>query len=382
MRFTTQILPKRCGNIGVILLNNPKPLHALSLEMVHFLQDILPSWYADDSIQAILFRASNETKVPAFCAGGDVKQVYLNGIQAVEKDGVAVEHGQGVPGIPTAEFFRQEYTVNHMLATATKPQISIWDGIVMGGGVGLSIYGKYRIATENTTFAMPETGIGLFPDVGSMYWMPRILDKGMSRYVALTGVRLRAADLVKTGIATHFIPSDKLDAFETALIAASQTDNKDELANTIDRYNEQPPGDTKLDYEKIGQTFGPATSVEDVVERLEATGEDDAFRETTLDTLRKMSPTSLKLTMEGLKRGEACKTITEDLVMEFRMAQACMRPETSDFYEGIRSVLIDKDHNPQWNPRQLEDVTSEAIDRYFDPLEYEWEARQTSSSKL
>ena len=241
MRFTTNILPSRSGNLGILLLNNPKPQHALNLEMMHCMQDVLQQWYKDDTMAAILVKASTETKVPAFCAGGDVKQVYLSGLKTPEvrvdeespsQSGnsssstpttattrpLLVEHGQGVPGLDTAEFFRQEYYVNHMLATASKPQISLWDGVVMGGGVGISTHGKYRVATERTVWAMPETAIGLFPDVGSLYWMPRLLTSaGMANYLALTGARLKAPDLIETGIATHYVPSHRLEELEDAL---------------------------------------------------------------------------------------------------------------------------------------------------------------------
>lgn len=348
--------------------------------MVHFLQDMLSEWYRDDTLHTILLHTSRprDTKVPAFCAGGDVKQVYQSCVTDTTdaKTGNAIEHGQGVPGVFSAEFFRQEYLVNAMLANNAKkkPQISIWDGVVMGGGVGISIYGQYRIATENTKFAMPETGIGFFPDVGSMFWMPRLLGMPMARYMALTGARLGASDAMKTGLATHFVPEDQLGALEAALIEASLAEESpgDVLVETLDRFHEQPPKDPTLDYARIDEAFGSTESLDDIVRFLEEKQHENIFYGKTLSTLQKMSPTALKVTMEGLKRGSACENIVDDLKMEFRMAQGFMRPG-SDFYEGIRAVLVDKDNLPEWNPKSMNDVSDEEVEGYFASLKHELE---------
>lgn len=155
IRCTPQFLLSRVKNLGILQLNNPEPLHALTLEMIHCFHDVLEEWYADDTMQAILLKSS-KAKTPAFCSGGDFLHVYEGGVMGIH-DLDSCLLGVGCPGLPTTEFFQQEYQVNYKLATATKPQISLWDGIVMGGGVGISIYGKYRVATENTIFALPET---------------------------------------------------------------------------------------------------------------------------------------------------------------------------------------------------------------------------------
>jgi enoyl-CoA hydratase/carnithine racemase len=391
MRFTTQLLPSRSGNLGVLLLNNPKPFHALTLEMMTAFQDVLKVWYQDDSMKAILVKSSKESKKPAFCAGGDVKRVYLS---CVQDEGV---HGVGTPGLNSAEFFRQEYLVNHAMATANKPQISLWDGIVMGGGVGISIFGKYRVATENTLFAMPETGIGLFPDVGSMYWMPRILSEttGIATYLALTGKRLRAADLLYVGLATHYVPSLQLDDLERALVTATEKLQPTATAETavapvLLSFHQNPtmdPQQSDLAKQKadIRKVFGPVLrnphhSVETICEDLKLLGND--FGQETLETLAKVSPTSLKVTLEGLRRGSQATSVGEDLHMEFRMAQHFMK-EGSDFREGIRAALVDKDGNPQWKPSKLEDVTQEMVNSYFGPIEHEWEIPEiTTSSNL
>lgn len=390
MRFTTKLIPSRSGNLGILLLNNPKPLHALTLDMMHCFQDVLKLWYQDDSVAAVLVKAGSDTKIPAFCAGGDVKQVYLAGKKDTGDEGKPVVHGQGVPGVDTAEFFRQEYYVNHMLATAVKPQISLWDGIVMGGGAGISIHGKYRVATENTVFAMPETAIGLFPDVGSMYWMPRLLkQRSVATYLALTGERLKAPDLIHTGLATHYVPSAKLVDLEAALVSASlkRTETHENIvAPVLLSFHEHPQGEPTLNGPAIDQAFGNVTSVEEIMTALNDMQDTD-FGRRTLESLSKMSPTSLKVTMEGLRRGAMCQSITEDLKMEYRMSQAFIR-KGSDFYEGLRAVLIDKDNSPMWNPARLENVTDSAVQSHFDPITHEWEIlseliiEQTKASKL
>lgn len=266
----------------------------------------------------------------------------------------------------------------------------------MGGGVGISIYGHYRVATENTVFAMPETAIGLFPDVGSMYWMPRLLSPhthaGIAVYLALTGQRLRAADLVYCGLATHHVPAAQLNDLEAALVTAStqqqSSSPNDILAPVLSSYHSTPaipPEESHLAKHKdaIADVFGPALEdgqygVETICSALQQRSDD--FGRTTLQTLQGMSPTSLKVTLEGLRRGAAVGSLGEDLVMEFRMAQHFMRPG-SDFREGVRAALVDKDGKPQWNPASLEAVTDKMVESYFAPLSHEWEV-PGSTSKL
>lgn len=264
---------------------------------------------------------------------------------------------------------------------------SFWDGIVMGGGVGISIYGQYRIATENTLFAMPETGIGLFPDVGSLYWMPRLLANhpGVAVYLALTGQRLRAPDLLYCGLATHYVPAAQLDHLEAALVTATQSVQptrsvENVLALVLSTYHQPPkvdPQDSSLAQNKtaIAQVFGSALKdrnygVETICENLKQ--RNDEFGRQTLETLQSMSPTSLKVTLEGLRRGAQCASLGEDLAMEFRVAQHCMKPG-SDFREGVRAALVDKDGKPQWNPATLSQVTEEMVESFFAPIPYEWE---------
>mmetsp|Transcript_12618 Transcript_12618/g.19562 ORF Transcript_12618/g.19562 Transcript_12618/m.19562 type:complete len:434 (+) Transcript_12618:173-1474(+) len=420
MRFTTKILPSRSANLGILQLNHPKALHALTLDMVHMMEDMLMEWHKDETLQAVLLRSSSLEPPPegkkrryAFCAGGDVKSVYQAGV-SVENDSTPKQHGKGQLGLLTSDFFHDEYKVNHALATYTKPCISLWDGVVMGGGVGISIWSQFRIATEHTMWSMPETAIGLFPDVGSTYWMSRLLSPstGLAPYLALSGKRLNASDLIHAGIATHYVPSSKLQDLEQAIVEATKfkteqetgertTETVQDLSSVITSFHETPstglPQDSFLSRHAsvIKQVFGDcldksdnpngtAVGMEDIMARLDEaskknddTPSNDDFASTTLESITKMSPTSLKLTLEGLKRGlHNCSTVGECLQMEYRMGQSCMKnPPHNDFYRGIRSVLIDRDHNPQWSPSTVQDVTQDHINTYFqafDDPNHEW----------
>jgi len=372
MRFTPQLLPSRSGNLGIIRLNNAKALNALTINMIECMQDVLEQYHQDPSLKALLVTAA-EAKRPAFCAGGDVKSIYEDTVTGGEKANAK------------SEFFKQEYKVDYAIATWDKPQISLWDGLVMGGGAGISIHGKYRVSTENTTFAMPETAIGFFPDVGSLWWMPRMLLPPMARYIALTGARLKAPDLLYSGLATHYVPSSRLSELEKALVDVTLKEGEgDVVASVLMSFHEDPPTkpqDSFLAQHKrsITAAFENATTVEEIIVGLENLDSD--FGKETLDTLAKMSPTSLKVTLEGLKRGGYTTSIGEDLQMEYRISQAFMR-EGSDFYRGIRAALVDKDGNPGWSPAKLEDVTAEEVESYFAPLGEgkEWEIPSTKKT--
>lgn len=392
--FTTHLLPSRASNLGILQLNNPSSLNALNLEMIRAMTSTLKIWQSSDIratlIEGTPYEKNGKTK-PAFCAGGDVKKVYLAGLNKASED----------PQL-TADFFREEYKLNYMIATQPphQPQISIWDGVVMGGGVGLSIHGKYRVATENTIFAMPETKIGLFPDVGGTWWIPRLklyrdrqrkgVVGGVGNYLALTGARLKGDDLIYAGIATHYVPSERLIELKQALIEATNDTTSslgDCVAGVLMSFHD---GKVNLDLDKaflsknrkeIDQAFDGKQSVEDIVSTLEIMKQDSQFAKTTLDTLRQMSPTSLKVTLEALIRGSKLQSIGEALEMEYRMSQAFMR-EDSDFYEGIRAALVDKCGQPKWNPSSLEGVTNGAVERFFDGLGDSELCLSKGSSKL
>mmetsp|Transcript_36463 Transcript_36463/g.77738 ORF Transcript_36463/g.77738 Transcript_36463/m.77738 type:complete len:395 (-) Transcript_36463:272-1456(-) len=374
--FTTQLLPSLSSKVGILLLNNPASLNALTLEMIRSMTPTLQAWEAAGVRATLMAGTPYEKKgksKPAFCAGGDVKAVYLAGLA---KDKAL-----------TADFFREEYQLNHLIAMQPPhlPQVSIWDGIVMGGGVGLSVHGKYRVATENTIFAMPECKIGLFPDVGGTWWIPRLklysqwnnksMVGGVGNYLALSGARLKAEDLMYAGIATHYVKSNQLEDMKQALIDASGQEKSSKLGDCAasilmsfhDHSIDVSASFLSQNRQDIDYAFDGKDSMEEIFASLESMGSGSHFGQSTLKTLKKMSPTSLKVTLEGLKRGSKAQTIGEALQMEYRMSQAFMR-EGSDFYEGIRAALVDKDGNPKWSPASLEDVTEVLVEGYFEKL--------------
>lgn len=339
MATSSDIAFERRGGLGVVILNRPQALNALTLPMCTALDEQLEAWARDRTVQVILIKGEGDR---AFCAGGDVRAIWEAGRR----------------GDPlTADFFRAEYRLNRRIRTCPKPYIALIDGITMGGGVGVSIHGSHRVASERTVIAMPETGIGLFPDVGATYVLPR-LPGALGLYLGLTGVRVKAAGALYCGLATHYVPSSRLAALEEALGAASAPDAV--LADLA----AAPEGPAPLATHRatINRCFA-ATSVEAIFAALEADG--GAFAAETLATLRTRSPTSLKVTVEALRRGAAL-SFDEAMVMEYRLSQACMAGH--DFYEGIRALLIEKDNAPKWSPESLEGVTPDLVERHFAPL--------------
>lgn len=354
------LLSQLQGHTCVITLNRPKALNSLNTEMC----DAMTSVINEAKHAAMIVKGSGGK---AFCAGGDVKQIWIDGQELKEDPRI----GTGAPGLTTADFFRQEYIMNHAIGTTPIPQVSLWDGIVMGGGVGISVHGKFRVATEKTLFAMPETGIGLFPDVGSSHWLHKLGPIGV--FIGLTGVRLKAADLMSTGIATHFITSDKLERLESRLVdacTANPATNVDIINDILAAESGAPDASVATigpNVESIQRTFDKAT-VEEIVEALRA--EDTEWGRKTLETVLRMSPTSLKVSLKQIHEGARKNSLSECLQMEYRITQGCMRPG-ADFYEGIRAVLVDRDNSPKWNPSQLSDVTSEQVDSFFAPIKHE-----------
>lgn len=368
-----RIIPK--SKILEITLNRPKVLNSLNLEMCNEIIDILQKDVNSESnkniINAFIVKGSGGK---AFCAGGDVKSVW-NDVKSLPAKAV----GSGCPGTLHADFFRREYIMNYLLQSSLRPQISLWDGIVMGGGVGVSVLGEFRVASEKTLFAMPETAIGLFPDVASTAWLPH-LPSGYGLYIGLTGCRLKAADLMHTKIATHYISSDRLSELEATLtetdIPDDPIDSRKRIKAVLDHIQDgvKPDPVNALiipQTDLISRCFGGARSVEDIISLLqkEASQSHPAatkeWIETTLQTLSKLSPLSLKLTFAQLQRGKQLD-VKSCLQMEFRMMMKCM--SSHDSMEGIRSVLIDKDNKPLWQPNSLEAVTEDLLQPYFESL--------------
>lgn len=333
------VLAEEVGaNKAVITLNRPKALNAINLDMVRQITSALTKWQGNKDL--VIIKGVGDK---SFCAGGDVRAIVDNG-----------------PVESSRNFFREEYRLNDLIGSYKPDYIAIIDGITMGGGVGLSVHGKYRVATERTMFAMPETAIGLFPDVGGGYFLPRLQGQ-LGLYLGLTGFRLKGEDVVKAGVATHYVPSEKLDDLEKELFKSK---NSSEVESVLNKFHVKSPTEFVLakSINQINLCFSAAT-VEGIIANLEKDGSEWAIA--TLKTLAKMSPTSLKVTKKQLEIG-ANSDLRQCLKMEFRMAVHSVID--SDFKEGVRAMLVDRDQNPKWNPAKLSDVTDCQVNRFFGPL--------------
>ncbi|WP_339872248.1 enoyl-CoA hydratase/isomerase family protein [uncultured Brevundimonas sp.] len=335
-----EVLTRVESGVGRITLNRPRALHALNHPMCDLMIAALRDWQDDESVLSVLIDHAGER---GFCAGGDIRMI--------------AESGAG-DAVAARAFFHAEYRLNALLFDYPKPVTAIVDGIVMGGGVGISEPAVVRIATERTTYAMPETGIGLFPDVGGGWFLPR-LPGYAGTWLALTGARLKAADTVPLGIHTHFLPSDEVDAFRTILAAdpGFPVDIADELA--VDAGD--PPLAAHI--EAIDRLFAHDT-IEAIFAALEAEGSD--WARTQLAVLKTKSPQSLKVTLRQLRTGANLTTFADNMAMEYRLGGRVVR--THDFQEGVRAVIVDKDNAPHWSPADLAGVTDDVLDALFAPL--------------
>ncbi|CAL1691668.1 Carnitinyl-CoA dehydratase [Brevundimonas subvibrioides] len=332
-----EILTRVENGVGRITLNRPKALHALNLGMCEIMTAALLDWRDDDAVRSVLIDHAGER---GFCAGGDIRMIAESG---------------ATDAVEARAFFHAEYRLNHLLFTWPKPVTAIVDGIVMGGGVGISEPAKVRIATERTTYAMPETGIGLFPDVGGSWFLPRLPGEA-GTWLALTGARLKAADTVALGIHTRFVLSAQVDALKAAL----RSDGPEAVgAHAADA----GPAPLAPHREAIDRLFAH-DRVEDIVAALEADGSDWAVAQ--LAILKTKSPQSLKVTLRQLRLGREMTDFAEAMVMEYRLGGRVVR--THDFQEGVRAVIVDKDNAPQWSPATLGEVDDAAIEALFAPL--------------
>ena len=340
------------NGIGFMTLNRPQALNALTLNMVRLMNNQLEAWENDAAVKAVVVQGAGGK---AFCAGGDVKTVALEGLAARE--------GKG-DGALTRDFFREEYILNHRIYSFPKPYISLIDGIVMGGGKGISAHGSHRVVSEKTVFAMPETNIGFFPDVGGGYFLPRCPGQ-TGVYLALTSKRIGAADAAYIGFATHFVASARFPDMISALSSiAWGRDAKADVDVVLKKFSSQAPGKSEVAEQRaeIDRCFS-YNKVEEIVSAL--VREKTPWANETLNALSIMSPFSLKLALRQI-RGCAKLDFANVMMIEYRLSQACMKGH--DFYEGIRAALIDKDKNPKWNPSRLEDVSDLRIEACFEPL--------------
>ncbi len=341
MTTSNEIVFSLEGKSGVVTLNRERALNALTVGMVRSLDAQLRAWETDHRVKRIIIEGAGDK---AFCAGGDIRQLYDWGLAMDPR---------------FLDFYREEYLLNTYIKHYPKPYVALLDGIVMGGGVGVSVHGSHRIVTEATIFAMPETGIGLFPDVGGTYFLPRCPgETGM--YIGLTGARLKAGDTMYAGVGTHFVPKERLPDLKRALKTFADVDE------AIQQYAQA------VDPETFGRHRGAIdrhflqNSAEDVLASLKSNPSEWAQKQAAV--VASKSPTSQKICHRQLRDG---------LTLDFN---ACMRLEYRivnrvftghDFFEGTRAVVIDKDMAPQWQPASLSAVRNEDINAYFEPLDEE-----------
>jgi len=334
------------GKIGFILLNRPKALNALTGEMCRQIRQRLERWSEDRTVEAVIIEGEGEK---AFCAGGDVVQVARSAREGTDD---------------WWRFFYNEYRMNSAIKHFPKPYIALLDGITMGGGVGLSVHGAYRVATERTVFAMPETGLGLIPDVGGSYFLPR-LPGATGMYLALTGYRAKSADCRYLGVATHYVPSERLTELKADMTEARNPLDLAQAGVMLDDASEDLDEAPLAENRAAIDKHFAQDSVQSIIESLAADPSDWAQR-THADLLTK-SPTSMQLTFAALRRG-ASLDLDACLKMEYRIVNRIMTMD-NDFFEGVRALLVDKDKTPHWRPDSLAEISEEDIEAHFEDLE-------------
>lgn len=338
MSEAPEILFEKRGAVGLITLNRAKALNALTHAMCVSMKAQLAAWAVDAAVNCVIVQGDGER---AFCAGGDIRTLY----------------DSGKAGTPYAvEFYRDEYLLNAAVKHYPKPYIALLRGFVMGGGVGVSVHGSHRVADETMLFAMPETGIGLFPDVGGSFFLPRLPGE-LGMYLGLTGARLKTTDALYVGVATHFVPAIRREALIDAL--ADGMESAEALRAMSERAEGAP---IAMQRPAIDRIFS-GISVEQIVAALDAEGSD--WTRDTAKTIHGKSPTATKLAFRQLRNGKSLD-FDDCMRMEFRMVNRVISGH--DFYEGVRATIIDKDGAPRWQPARLADVSDADIDAYFAPL--------------
>ncbi|MDT0195322.1 enoyl-CoA hydratase/isomerase family protein [Arthrobacter sp. AB6] len=332
-----EVLFERRGRLGVVTLNRPKAVNALTAGMVGALLEQLTLWADDDGVATVLVQGAGSR---GLCAGGDIVAIYEDMLAGGDR---------------TAHFWETEYQVNSLIARYPKPYVALMDGLVLGGGVGISAHGSVRVVTERTRTGMPETTIGFAPDVGGTFLLSRAPGE-TGTHAALTGAHLTAADALFLGLASHFVPSEKLPALVAAL--------DDETADAaVERYREEAPPSVLAGQRDWIDSCYASDDAEEIVRRLRAHGGVEAAA--AADTIEAKSPTSVKVTLASLRRVKG-RTLDEALVQEYRVGLRFL--SAPDFREGIRAQVVDKDRNPRWKPPTLAEVEPGLVDRFFEPL--------------
>jgi enoyl-CoA hydratase len=342
--MTDEIIARKVGQLGRITLNRPKALNALTLDMVHAMIDALQAWKNDDDVQAVLVDAEGEK---GFCAGGDILMLHNSGKAGGEE---------------AWRFWHDEYQLNTLIQSYPKPYIALIDGITMGGGVGISVHGSHRVAGDKTMFAMPETGIGFHPDVGGAFFLPRLPGE-IGMWMGLTGARLKAPDCVATGLATHYCPSTQNGALIEALESADLTADEDRLEEILEAHSGDPGSSDIAVLRGLIDAAFAGDNVAEMVSRMIQAG--DPWSAKQVKIMQTKSPTSLVLTAKCLRRG-ADLSFEDVMRQDLRVSMRCL--DGTEFYEGVRAVIIDKDNAPNWSPADIGKVDSDALEAYFEPL--------------
>jgi enoyl-CoA hydratase len=343
----SEVIVQREGAVGRLSLDRPQAIHALTLEMVRAMTAALLEWRDDERVHAVVI---DHAEGRGFCAGGDIGLLRKS---AIEDGGEAGRH-----------FFFEEYRLNHLIFAYPKPVVAFMDGITMGGGVGISQPAKFRVATENTRLAMPETGIGLFPDVGGGWYLSRLPGR-LGQFLALTGARLDGAECLWAGLATHYLPSDKLDEAKARI-----AEHPDRVAGILaELSDESPPARIEGNAAKIAKLFA-SDEYKAILEALDADGSEWAQKE--LATLSTKSPQACKVALRELAASLELDDFAEEMRMEYRIASRVLT--LPDFAEGVRAVIVDKTNDPKWDPARPEDVSDPLLDTIFAPLpdDEEW----------
>ncbi|GGC35803.1 enoyl-CoA hydratase [Novosphingobium marinum] len=344
---TTQVHCHSHGHVAHISLDRPKAIHSLTLEMCKAMIAALLEWRDDPAIEVVMI---DHAEGRGFCAGGDINLLRTSALEDGGKSG--------------REFFHTEYRLNHLLFTFPKPIVAFMDGITMGGGVGISQPARFRVATENTRYAMPETGIGLFPDVGGGWYLSRLPGR-IGQFLALTGARLDGAECLAVGLATHYTEHERLAEIKARIIA-----DPSETEGILEGMSVKPPEARILaNRDRIDSLFA-SDRYEDVLAALEADGSEWAQKE--LATLQTKSPQTCKVALRQLSDSSKLDDFADNMAMEYRIAsRVLLRP---DFAEGVRALIVDKTNDPKWDPATPEGVTDDLVASIFAPLppEEEW----------
>ncbi|MEB4211971.1 enoyl-CoA hydratase/isomerase family protein [Mycobacterium sp. 94-17] len=333
-----EVLTEVEEGIGLITLNRPKAINSLNQHMVDALSAILTGWADDDAVRDVVLSGAGER---GLCAGGDVVSIY---------------HSARKDGVDARRFWRDEYQLNAQIADFPKPYVALMDGIVMGGGVGVSAHANTRVVTDTSKIAMPEVGIGFIPDVGGVHLLSRA-PGGLGLHAALTGAPFSGADAIAMGFADHYVPHCDVEAFRRAVIG-------DGVERALAKHAVEPPP-SELDAQRdwIDDCFA-ADTVEDIVAALR--GHDAGPANAAADLIATRSPIALSVTLQAVRRAAHLETLKDVLVQDYRVSSASLR--SHDLVEGIRAQLIDKDRNPQWSPARLSAVTAADVEAYFAPV--------------